>query len=283
MERNYSGKISLKPINDVVKAENIPLKTRIDVFYQKSACRLAESIFRRLRSEIRQGRTTAELNRLSEKYILKGGGTPSLKGYRGYPASICTSVNNVAAHGIPGDYVLLNTDVITVDLTTEINGWHGDMAWTFSVGEPSPDVKRLLKASWQATMAGINAARAGNRLGDIGWAIQNTAKKFGCTVLEDLVGHGIGRNLHEEPVVLNFGESGTGLPVVPGMVLTIEPILSLGDNKMKTLDDGWSIVTKDNSLCAQYEHTIAVFGQKTEILTLSENLHPKYIDFPPFF
>jgi len=266
-----------------MRENNIPLKTSIDVIHQKKACRLAERIIKEVKNRICAGVSTGEINTFCEEKILELGGQPALKGYRGFPAAVCTSVNNVAAHGMPGEYVLKEGDLITLDLTVKLHGWHGDIAWTFCVGEADADSRRLIKAAWQATMAGIQAAKAGNRLGDIGHAVKQVADTYGCSVLEDLVGHGIGRDLHEEPIVLHFGAEGTGLPVVPGMVLTVEPILALGSKEMKRLGDGWSILTEDNSKTAQYEHTIAVFGSRTEVLTLLENSEDRHIDFPPFF
>ena len=266
-----------------MRQNNVQLKTSIDVFHQRKACQLAFNIIKALGQLIEPGVTTGYLDKKAESILLEHHGTAALKGYRGYPATICTSINNVAAHGVPGHYILDDGDIITVDITVELGGWYGDIAWTFIAGTIHQDHKRLLKASWQATMAGINAARAGARLGDIGRAIQETAGKFGCSVLEDLVGHGIGKNLHEDPVVLNIGKQGTGLPVVPGMVLTIEPIVTLGEKHLKTLSDGWSIVSRDNSLSAQFEHTIAIFGRRTEVLTMPEKSPDSSIDFPPFF
>jgi len=206
-----------------------------------------------------------------------------MKGYKGYPASICTSVNNVAAHGVPGSYELQPGDLISVDISAQIEGWHGDGAWTYVVGEALPDSRRLLKAAWQATMSGIEAAKAGARLGDVGAAIEESARRYGCSVLDKFVGHGIGLGMHEEPMVLNFGKRGTGQPIVPGMVLTIEPIVCLGIPEAHVLGDGWSIVTDDNSLCAQYEHTVAVFSDKTEVLTFSAGNKIRNGDLPPYF
>lgn len=212
-----------------------------------------------------------------------GGGTAAMKGYRGYPAAICASVNNVAAHGIPGSYELRRGDIVSVDISARIEGWHGDGAWTYVVGEASPDSRRLLKAAWQATMEGIRAARAGSRLGDVGAAIHSAAQRYGCSILDKFVGHGIGVDLHEEPMVLNFGRRGTGPPIVPGMVITIEPIVCLGRPEAHVLGDGWSIVTDDSSPCAQFEHTIAVFSDRTEVLTFSAGSAIAGGELPPYF
>lgn len=261
----------------------VPLKTSIEVSRIRRTCRLIESLFLSLKPNLIPGATTLALNNTCAEMLRAGGGAAAMKGYRGYPASICTSVNNVAAHGVPGSYTLQRGDLVSVDISAHIEGWHGDGAWTFVVGEPSPDSRRLLKAAWQATMAGIAAARAGSRLGDVGAAIQETARRYGCGVLDKFVGHGIGLGMHEEPMVLNFGRPGTGQPIVPGMVLTVEPILCLGKPEAHVLADGWSIVTDDNSLCAQYEHTVAVFSDKTEILTYSTAGNSVEGEYPPYF
>jgi len=262
---------------------DIPLKTSLDVLHQKKACILAGQVIREVSKIIRPNISTIKLNDFCEERIDSGKGNPALKGYKGFPKTICTSVNNVAAHGIPCDYTLKKGDIITIDLTVEVEGWHGDTAWTFYLGEPEPEVRRLIKAAWKATTAGIRAAKAGGRLGDIGYAVTKAAGEYGCAVIEDLVGHGIGKNVHEDPVVLHTGEKGTGLPIVPGMVFTVEPILSLGKSKLKKMNDGWSLVTEDNSITAQFEQTVAVFGNRTEILTFNQESFFSHIDFPPFF
>lgn len=262
---------------------DVPLKTSLEVAKIRKTCRLIECILMEMKSHLRAQMTTQALNAECGQLLLSGGAVPALKGYRGYPAAICTSVNNVAAHGIPGSYALQNDDILTIDISAEIDGWHGDGAWTFIIGEGSPDRRRLLKAAWQATNAGIRAALAGAHLGDVGAAVQETARRHGCAVLDKFVGHGIGLGMHEEPMVLNFGNSGTGRPIVPGMVLTIEPILCLGRPDVHVLDDGWSIVTNDNSLCAQFEHTVAVFRDRTEILTMSGDPSATLAELPPFY
>ncbi|HUX21604.1 MAG TPA: type I methionyl aminopeptidase [Spirochaetia bacterium] len=261
----------------------VPLKTSIEVSRIRRTCRLIESLFLGLKPSLRPGVTTLEVNNICVELLKAGGGVAAMKGYRGYPASICTSVNNVAAHGVPGGYELRAGDIISVDISAQIEGWHGDGAWTYVVEEASPDARRLLKAAWHTTMMGIRAARAGARLGDVGAAIQETARRYGCVVLDKFVGHGIGLGMHEEPLVLNFGRRGTGQPIVPGMVLTIEPILCLGRPEAHVLGDGWSIVTNDNSFCAQFEHTVAVFSDKTEVLTFSTGDPTAESEAPPYY
>ena len=244
---------------------------------------IASGLLRELSSVIKPGITTADIDRFSIEYIRNHKAESALKGYKGFPGNVCISVNNVAAHGIGGSYVINDGDILTVDTTVSYDGWHGDAAWTYIAGTSSPDTRRLLKGAWKCLLAGIGAATAGNRFGDIGFAVSKTAASFGCRVLEDFAGHGIGRDIHEEPVVLNCGERGAGMPVVPGMVFTIEPILTLGGSEVVFLDDKWSIVTSDSSITAQFECTIAVFSNRTEILTNNEINFQNHIDFPPMF
>lgn len=261
----------------------IPLKTSLDVQRMKKPSRLIERIFRDLKGIMKRGLTTGEIDRYCAGLFDAHHATSSQKGYRGFPASVCVSPNSVAVHGVPGDLFLTDGDIVTVDITLNMDGWHSDAAWTYLVGKYGPDKLHLLKAAWRCSMAGIMAAKAGNRLGDVGDAIQRTARKFGCSVLDDFAGHGIGENLHEEPIVANTGTRGVGQPIVPGMVFTIEPILCLGRPEVKTLEDGWTVVTRDGSPTAQFEHTIAIFGDRTEILTLTrEDIHLN-LDLPPFF
>ncbi len=263
--------------------KDIPLKTSIEVKNIKKSCRIVEETLYELREIIRPGITTLDINRFCDERISRFKGEQALKGYRGYPASVCTSVNQVACHGIPSQYRLVEGDLVTVDITVGFEGWYGDSAWSYLAGKSSKDAKRLLKAAWNSTIAGIGAARAGNRMGDIGFAVESTAGKYGCRIMDKFVGHGIGLDIHEEPIVLHSGEADTGQPIVPGMVFTIEPILTLGEDGSKVLDDGWSIVTVDGNLTAQFEHTVAVFGQRTDVLTMSR--WEKFPDggLPPYY
>ncbi len=265
------------------RSRQIILKTSLDVSHIRKPCRIAEELLFSLNSFIRPGITTMDIEIYGEKFIAVRKGVAALKGYKGFPRALCISVNNIAAHGIGGSYVIQDGDVVTVDTTVGVDGWYGDAAWTYVAGSADSSRKRLVKAAWKSMLAGIGAARAGNRLGDIGSAVQRCAARHGCSVLEDLAGHGIGRDIHEEPVVYNFGKGGKGQPVVPGMVFTIEPILTLGGKTMKIHTDNWSIITSDSSLSAQFEATVAVFSQHTEVLTLNGINLEKYIDFPPMF
>jgi methionyl aminopeptidase len=255
----------------------ISLKTSVDVARIRRASRAAERCLRYLAPCVRPGISTAELNGLAARFLDEIGAVPALRGYKGFPGCICASVNNVAAHGIPSNRELEHGDVLSIDITVSIDNWYGDAAWTFLVGDGAPDGRRLLKAAWRACLAGIRAAVAGNRIGDVGAAIQETARGFGCSVIEDYVGHGIGRAMHEDPMVLNFGTADTGIRIVPGMVFTVEPMLNLGRRDVHVSTDGWTLVTSDGSLSAQFEHTVAVFRDYTEVLTFSRG---SVFDFP---
>jgi methionyl aminopeptidase len=261
----------------------IPLKTSIDVQRIRKTSKVIETIFFSLQNLIRPGITTKEIDAFCENMIRENHAKSSLKGYKGFPSSICASANNIAVHGVPNSIPLENNDIVTVDITLNIDGWHSDAAWTYSVGINDAERTHLVKAAWKTALAGVMAARTGNRLGDIGAAVEKAAKRYGCSVLDDFAGHGIGAALHEDPIIANTGTKGTGQPIVPGMVFTIEPILCLGKPGVHLLDDGWSVVTDDGSLTAQYEHTLAIFRDRTEILTFSSPDIFKNLDAPPFF
>ncbi len=250
-----------------MKEQNIPLKTSLEVNRMRRPGKLIAAILSRLKNRITEGITTREIEEYCQAMIARGFARSSAKGYGGFPSVICTSVNNIAVHGVPNDTLLIEGDILTVDISLNIEGWHGDSALTFIVGKGSRDIIRLKKTALSATLAGIKAARAGNRLGDIGWAIEKTARRWGCSVIDLFAGHGIGLNLHENPLVLSAGEKATGLPIVPGMVFTIEPVITLGTGKVKPLGDGWGYITADGNPTAQYEHTIAVFSDRTDVLT----------------
>jgi methionyl aminopeptidase len=262
-------------------SQNILLKTSLDISRIRRPSRALSQVFMDLKTVMKPGVTTLDIERFCVRKFNEFHAIPSQAGYRGFPSPICTSPNSVAAHGIPNSMPLEDGDIITVDIVLAIDGWHSDSAWTYLVGTPKADRLRLLKAAWQATMAGIGVLKAGNRLGDVGDAIGRVAKKFGCSVIEDFAGHGIGEAMHEDPIVSNSGTRGVGQPIVPGMVLTVEPILSLGKPAIKFLDDGWTAVTEDGCPTAQFEHTVAIFHNRNEILTFS-GFEPN-IDLPPFF
>jgi methionyl aminopeptidase len=245
----------------------ICLKTGVEMQRIRRTARILEAIFRDLKSKIAPGISTQAINAYCERAILEKNALPVLRGYQGFPAAICASPNSVAVHGIPTDTPLVTGDIVTIDITISIDGWHADSAWTYIVGAASAEKNNLVKAAWKATISGILAAKAGGRIGDIGAAVERTAKRYGCSVLEEFAGHGIGRMIHEDPIIANTGTRGVGQPIVPGMVFTVEPILCIGKPCVRTLEDGWTVVTQDGSPTAQFEHTIAIFRDRTEIMT----------------
>lgn len=262
---------------------NIQLKTSIDIFNIKKCCHIAEKTLSYLKQFISPGISTSKLDAIATEYILDHKAQPALKGYKGFPCAICASVNNIAAHGIPSDIILKTGDIITVDITVALDGWYGDAAWTYLVGDCDIRIQKLLKAAWQSSLAGIFAVKAGRSIGDIGYYVMKTANRSGCAVIEEFGGHGIGRAMHEDPIIPHIGKKGSGIQIVPGMVFTIEPILTFGKSDILFLDDGWTIAMKDGSCTAQFEHTVAVFKDRIEILTFSEKFIKNYIDTPPYF
>jgi methionyl aminopeptidase len=217
--------------------------------------------------QIRPGVTTGELDRLADDHIRSRGGVPTFKGYRGYPASICVSPNEMIVHGIPGPYRLEEGDIVSVDVGVTLDGFVADSAYTFAVGDVSPEAERLLEACQAALAAGIEQARPGNRLSDISHAVQRGNEEAGFSVVRALVGHGVGRSMHEDPQIPNFGPPGRGPTLVPGMTLAIEPMINAGSSEIVVLDDRWSIVTEDGSLSAHFEHTVAITDAGPRILT----------------
>lgn len=233
----------------------------------RDAGRIVAGVLQELAKAIKPGVTTGELNRLAEDFILARGARPAFKGLYGFPASICTSVNEQVVHGIPGLRELLNGDIVSIDVGVEINGYFGDGAATFPVGEISPEAQKLLTVTEQSLYEGIRFARQGNRLSDISHAIQSFVEKHGFSVVRDYVGHGIGRSMHEEPQVPNFGRPGRGPRLRAGMTLAIEPMVNAGTHEVCVLEDNWTVVTKDAKLSAHFEHTVAITDDEPEILT----------------
>jgi methionyl aminopeptidase len=223
-----------------------------------------------LGERMRPGTTTAELDALADEYIRSQGGEPTFKGYRGYPASICASPNDMVVHGIPGGYELDDGDVLAVDVGVTLEGYVADSAYTFAVGEISADAERLLDTCQAALAAGIEQCRAGNRLSDISHAIQRRTEEDGFSVVRSLVGHGVGQAMHEEPQIPNFGEPGRGPALETGMVFAIEPMINAGAADVVVHDDKWSISTADGSLSAHFEHTVAIVEDGPRILTRAE-------------
>lgn len=216
---------------------------------------------------IKPGVTTAKLDEIAEEFIRDHDALPGFKGYGGFPGTLCTSVNSQVVHGIPGKYELKDGDVISVDCGVKKNGYFGDSAFTFTIGEVDEEVLTLLKRTRESLYLGIEAAIAGNRVGDIGYSIQQYCESFGYGVVRDLVGHGLGSELHEKPEVPNFGRRGTGKELKEGMVLAIEPMINLGKKKVYQASDGWTIITEDGKPSAHFEHDIVVRKGKAEILS----------------
>ena len=227
-----------------------------------------------LAEAIRPGVTTKELDEAAEEYIRSQGGVPTFKGYHGFPASICTSPNSMVVHGIPGQYPLKDGDILSVDVGVTLEGFVADSAYTFPVGDIEAEAQRLLDACQAALEAGIEEARAGKRVGDISAAVQRTTEAAGYSIVRSLVGHGIGRSMHEEPQIPNFGRPGRGPVLAPGMTLAIEPMITAGGPDVVVAPDRWSISTQDSSLSAHFEHTVAVTEEGPKILTLEGVLIP---------
>ena len=245
-----------------------PVKTEDEIGLMRVSSRLVAQTLRLISGMVKPGITTRELDTAAEEFIVSNGGVPSFKGYRGYPASICASVNSEVVHGIPGGRKLEEGDIISIDVGVLKEGYHGDGAATFGVGKISQAAARLLKATRSALMAGIEKAVAGNRIVDISRAIQGAVESKGYSVVTDLVGHGIGRQMHEEPQVPNFVVPGKSPMLEDGMTLAVEPMVNIGGSEVKIKGDGWTVVTRDGSLSAHFEHTIALRADGAEILTV---------------
>jgi methionyl aminopeptidase len=243
------------------------LRDKNEIEAIREAARLVAATLEMLGKQVRAGVTTAELDRLAEDFIRGHGSRPAFKGYRGFPASICPSINDEVVHAIPGGRELHEGDVISIDVGVEKNGYFGDAARTFTVGEPTEQIRRLLAVTREALEKGIEQARAGKRVGDISHAIQAHVERNGFSVVRELVGHGIGRAMHEEPNVPNYGAPDRGPRLMAGQVLAIEPMVNIGGPEIVTRPDGWTVVTKDGSLSAHFEHTVVVGEQGPEILS----------------
>ncbi len=246
----------------------IVLKTSRELSLMKEACRVSAGALQLIGKSIEPGITTAELDSIAEKYILSQGAKPNFKGYSGYPATACISINNEVIHGIPNSSRKIKSgDIVSVDLGASINGYNGDNAATFAVGEISEEAKRLIEATKESLYEGIKAAVAGGRIGDIGFAISRYVEARGFSVVREFVGHGIGTKLHEAPEVPNYGTAGKGIRLLPGMTIAIEPMINAGAAGVKTLQDGWTVITSDGSLSAHFEHTVAITSDGPQIMT----------------
>ena len=260
----------------------ITIKSPREIELMRKSGKITATTLAILIEAAKPGVSTRELDRIAEDSIRSLGGIPTFKGYNGYPASICTSVNEEVVHGIPGGYVLADGDLLSIDIGTTLENYVSDSAVTLAIGTVSEEAARLLAVTQECLMRGIAQMKAGNRLGDIGAAIQAHAENHGYGVVRDLVGHGIGTKMHEEPQVPNYGKQGQGLILRAGLVLAIEPMITAGSWRVRTLEDGWTVVTEDDRLAAHFEHTIAVTDEGPRILTLREVYeHPEAAHYRP--
>ncbi len=247
------------------------LKTAREIAMMREAGRISQRALQLAGKAVEPGVSTLELDSIVRRYIEGMGATPSFLGYGGFPASACISVNNVVIHGIPSkQQILKNGDIVSIDVGACFNGYHGDNAWTFPCGDVSKEAQALMDATREALFEGIGQAVAGNRIGDIGHAVQSYAEARSYSVVRDFVGHGVGAKLHEEPSVPNYGTPGRGVKLLPGMVIAIEPMINQGSKKVRVLQDKWTTVTADGLLSAHFEHTIAITSKGPVILTLPD-------------
>lgn len=246
----------------------IIIKNDIEIDYMRRAGRLVGETLAKLEEVIKPGITTAEIDKIAEEFILKHNAKPSFKGYHGFPASICASVNEEVVHGIPANRVLQEGDIISIDCGAILDGYQGDAARTIPVGKISKEAEKLIEVTKESFFKGIEYAKVGNKLTDISAAIQTYVESFNFSVVRDFVGHGIGKDLHEDPEVPNFGRPGRGPKLRHGMVLAIEPMVNIGRYHVNVLSNGWTVVTEDGSLSAHYENTVAILNNGPELLTL---------------
>jgi len=252
---------------EYAKKYRIRFKQAADIENIKQAGRLALDTLDLVESEIRPGLITDDINTLVHEFTIRHGAVPAPLNYRGYPKSVCVSVNEVICHGIPGNRMLNEGDIVNVDVTPILNGYYADANKTFFVGTPGTEAKKIVHVARKSLMKGMSMVKPGNTIGDIGWAIQQYAEKRGCSVVREFVGHGVGFEFHEPPQIPHFGIQGEGIRLIPGMVFTIEPMINLGKKELVILDDHWTAVTKDGSLSAQFEQTILVTDEGFESLT----------------
>ena len=255
LEEVYSRKYSIR------------LKKPQDIDGIRTAGRLVLETLDLVESKITPGMRTEEINTIVHDFTLQNNATPAPLNYRGFPKSVCVSVNEVVCHGIPGDRIMVDGDIVNVDVTSILNGYYADANKTFFVGTPGPDASKIVKVTRECLKRGMSMVKPGNTIGDIGWAIQTCAEAQGCSVVREFVGHGVGLEFHEAPQIPHFGQKGQGVKLIPGMVFTVEPMINLGKKDLKILEDNWTAVTKDNSLSAQFEQTVLVTNNGFESLT----------------
>lgn len=251
----------------------IKLKTAEEIALLREAALIVSKTLGMIASEIKPGVTTLELDKLADEFIRDHGAEPGFLGMYDFPNSLCMSPNAQVVHGIPNDKPLENGDILSVDCGSYINGYYGDHAYTFAVGEVDPEVKQLLQITKESLYEGIRQFKKGNRIGDIGYAIQNYTQKRGYGVVRELVGHGVGQDMHEDPQVPNYGKRGRGKKLKEGMVLAIEPMINLGTHRIRQLSDGWSILTADNKPSAHFEHDIAMIDGKPQLLSTFDYIY----------
>ncbi|HLU23937.1 type I methionyl aminopeptidase [Lederbergia graminis] len=242
-------------------------KTPRELEIMREAGRIVALTHQELRKTLQPGITTRELDTIAESFIKQHGAYPSFKGYNGFPGSVCVSVNEELVHGIPGDRILKDGDIISIDIGAKVNGYHGDSAWTYSVGNIDMETQKLLDVTEKSLYLGLEEAKPGVRLSNISHAIQTYVESNGFSIVREYVGHGVGQNLHEDPQIPHYGPPNTGPRLKPGMVLAIEPMVNAGSRYVKTLADNWTVVTVDGKKCAHFEHTIAITEAGYEILT----------------
>lgn len=259
----------------------IYLKTPAEIEKMRRACQLTSLTMGEVAKNVRPGITTHQLDTIAREFIVKNGGRPACLGYGGFPGTVCIEVNETVVHGFPSAYTLREGDIVGIDLVVELDGYNGDMCYTFPVGEVAPEVMELLKTTKESLYKGIEACREGHRLGDISNAIQTYCESRGYSVVREMCGHGIGKKMHEDPEVPNYGRRGTGPLIKNGYCIAIEPMINLGSRNIVIEDDGWTCRTRDRKPSAHYEHTVAVHGGQTEILTsfepIREALGDKFI------
>ena len=245
----------------------IRLKEEADIDGIRKAGKLVLDTFDRIEDKIRPGIKTDEINTIVHEFTIKNGAQPAPLKYRGFPKSVCVSINEEVCHGIPGKRVLADGDIVNVDITSVLNGYYADANKTYFVGTPGTEARKIVSVARECLKRGISKVKPGNTVGDIGWAIQTYAEDQGCSVVRDFVGHGVGFEFHESPQIPHFGQKGQGIRLIPGMVFTIEPMINLGNKELKILADNWTAVTKDGSLSAQFEQTVLVTQSGYESLT----------------
>ena len=259
--------VNREPGAQYAQRYKIRLKEEADIEGIRKAGQLVLDTFEQIEDKIRPGIKTDEINTIVHEFTIKNGAQPAPLNYRGFPKSVCVSINEEVCHGIPGKRVLADGDIVNVDITSILNGYYADANKTFFAGTPGTEARKIVSVARECLKRGISMVKPGNTVGDVGWAIQTYAEDQGCSVVRDFVGHGVGFEFHESPQIPHFGQKGQGIRFIPGMVFTIEPMINLGNKELKILADNWTAVTKDGSLSAQFEQTILVTPSGYESLT----------------